>query len=483
MSLYNPHSKTIVTEIKSFLVDAVRKVSTVQNTVSAKLDDDQALTQRDINVGSTFVDLGLVSKHIVISGVKPIELEITQTTEILTYPVITHTATITVATSIYEDQPLLIVVTDPDSILLSTVQVLVSNEDTGEQETVVLTREPNTDRFVGTLATSVTGGSIPEDGTLTIFQGQFLNVAYTDQENSTGVTQIIERQVAVLPNPTYTATLRLEQFTPGSDLTCTIFDKNSSVSIVASVYNERTFEQEQLILAETIAGSGIFVGVLATSDDVSTGVDNDQVLFCQTTDVISLNYEDTSDSSGQSQTLQTTMQIGTQTFTTGSISVLPLRPGEPLVVTVTDSDKSGSILISVTNQTTNEIENMVLNEVTPLSGVFRGMLNTELGTTVWYKGPDDDDVMVVKAGDLLILRYNDAYDISGQPLLVQSTINVSPGLPPPVQPDPVISYDDQTVLFTAKLFVVDGSVGTTRIRLRKPDINTDQYVRVQVLLT
>lgn len=482
MSLYNPTSKTVVTEIKSFLVDSVRKVSTVQNTVSAKIEDDQIVTQRDINVGATHVDLGLINKHLIVSSVKPLELELTQTSEILTYPVITHTAIISVPTSLYEDHDLSIVITDQDSVALATVQVLVTNNDTGEEETVILSREPNTARFSGVLPLASAGTITSEDGSMTAFQGQFLTLSYVDQENSTGVTQTITQEVSIIPNPTYTASLKLAQFVPGSPLLATIYDANSQVSISANIFNERTLEQEVISLTETLAGSGVFQGSIATLDDLATGTDNDQVLNCRVSDVISLSYDDPANSGGLTQTLSSSIQIGTETFTSGQLSALPVRPGEPLVINVEDTDQSSQVVVTVTNETTGEIETLNCTEISPLSGTFRGVLDTVLGTTVWYAGTNNDGSINVKAGDVLTVRYNDSTDINGLPLLIQTQLNVGPELPGPTVPDPIISYEDQVINLTTKLLVIDGTVGITRLRLRKPDSNTDQYVRAQVFI-
>lgn len=479
MALYNPTSRTVVTEVKSMVVDAVRKVSTIKNSVSAKTDDE--ITSRDINVGSTALEFS-INKHLIISSVHPIELAITQTQEVITYPPVTYTASISVPSTITEDQVLVITVNDPDIADLPDTQILVSNDQTLEEELIVLSRTPNTSTFTAMLPTT-TGPSLDNDTIMQAVQGQTLTLTYHDQENESGVAQSITTQITVVPNPTYTGALKLDQtFVPGALLRATIYDKNSSVSIVATYVNQRTGEQELTTLTETIAGSGLFQYDLPTLDDGSVGQDNDGILNCVIGDQIVLQYTDLADESGAAQPIQTTIVVGTQTYLTGQLTLVQTRVGNPITVQVTDTDRHTSVTVALVNQSTNEQEDLVLQEVTPMSGVFVGQLPTVEGTGVWYKGPDYDGIMPVKANDIIRIMYTDPQGISGVPLLVQQDLVISPALPPPPGPDPIITQEDVTINVVTKLFVLDGTAENTKISIRKPDSNTNQYVRASLLL-
>lgn len=483
MAQYNPTTKTVVTEVKSFVVDAVRKTSAVRNTVSAKLEDDQVIEQKDINVGATLYSLGSVNKHLILTSSDDIEVEIRQVQEVITYPVVTHTGVFSVPNSIIAGSNLVVALTDEDLSAIPTVIVTVVNSNTDEVENLILTRQPNTSTFVGVLPTVSNNTGVNNDNSLSVVPDNIIHIYYDDMENSGGVVQTVSAFVQVVAAPTHTGVLRFDtSFVPGSPLRMSIYDLDRAVDIQALVTNARTNEQELVTLSEIIAGSGLFQYDLPTTDTALAGTDNDDSLNVQVSDVITLQYNDTVNAQGQSEALTTSFIVGTQTFTTGTLTLLPCRAGEPINVQLTDPDRHTNVIISLVNQTTNEVEDLVLTEISPLSGIFTGQLPTVAATDIWYKGTDQDGTMNVKNTDIVRVIYNDITSSSGNPVLVSYDLSISPALPLPSPPDPIITEEVVIVKMLTKLFVFNGSAENTSISIRKPDSNTDTYVRCSVLL-
>ncbi|MEM7292315.1 MAG: OmpA family protein [Pseudomonadota bacterium] len=112
------------------------------------------------------------------------------------------------------------------------------------------------------------------------------------------------------------------------------------------------------------------------------------------------------------------------TGVTGTVSInAESRPGDTLTITVTDADLNQNpglvetVSVTVVNTTTGEIEQIVLVETGPDTGVFVAMLPTTSGTG----GPNNDGTLNTRSGDSLSVSYNDQLDANGDSVTATAT--------------------------------------------------------------
>jgi len=147
--------------------------------------------------------------------------------------------------------------------------------------------------------------------------------------------------------------------------------------------------------------------------------------------VLNVAYVDVLRSTGGTDSVEDVSRVGGGT--TGTIDITPsIRPGNNLIVTVTDPDLDIDALVTETvsvvavNLATGESETLTLTETSQNSGIFQATppLQTIFGATA---GVDNDLIMQVKSGDIVEVQYNDALDATGQPAVVTDQASVGAG--------------------------------------------------------
>lgn len=101
----------------------------------------------------------------------------------------------------------------------------------------------------------------------------------------------------------------------------------------------------------------------------------------------------------------------------GAVTITPAsKPGDTLTISVTDADLNSlpgiiqTVIVSVRNDITGELEDITLTETGPNTGVFTGILPTTYGATA---GANNSGTMNSKNADTITVSYNDALDASG----------------------------------------------------------------------
>ena len=484
---YRPANKTVVSEIKGFVTDAVRKVNAFRATSATSIPSDSPVTTQDVNVGDSGFQISDISKLVGISSTNSFIIELTQTKTIETYPEEYDSGSFEGSpVEINPGQSIDIVLTDED-LTVSQIGVVVTNLDTGEVENVTLYRQGSTHTYTRTLLTidsGVTGTD--DDQNLHVSIGDSVQISYSDAANDAGNPETITHDISVVAVPTFTGLLKLDDaFTLGSTLKVQLYDADLAGNGTAnvSVFNQRSTQTENLILTET-ATLGLFDFDLPTADDATLIPDDSGVMNVQAGDGLVGTYIDAVNSSGLPETINTNITAGTVVYNTGVVEVIgDLKIGNPITLRVTDPDMATNVNISVVNQSTNEIETVLLSEITPLSGIFEGQITTTIGEDIWYAGTNDDGDINVKSGDVLRVTYNDPIASTGLPYAVVETVVMLDPDPAPPGPTPIITTEDHTVTMTVKgLFYINGEMPDTVINIKKTTTETEELIRCNLIV-
>jgi uncharacterized repeat protein (TIGR01451 family) len=101
----------------------------------------------------------------------------------------------------------------------------------------------------------------------------------------------------------------------------------------------------------------------------------------------------------------------------GAVTITPASvPGNSLALSVTDADLNSlptiveTVIVSVRNDITGELEDVTLTETGPSTGVFTGNLATIYGASA---GANNSGTMNSKNGDTITVTYNDALGSTG----------------------------------------------------------------------
>lgn len=483
MERYNPTGKTVVTKIESFVVDTVRKIAAHRFDVAAKADDS-AIQTLDVNIKDVAYTVPDFTKHVVITCVDPVDIELVQREKIETVPVVYYSGTLSTSNSIQPGKEVSIVLADLD-LVADTVTVVATNSRSNEVETVVLNKHTPDLTYVGKLATSVDPAVATTSGTMHVQPADTIAFTYEDATANNGQPVTVNASTTVDPVADQTGVITIDTgFAPGSTLGLQVFDPNEQLSLTLVVVNNRTNETETVTLNETTIGSGIFRGQLNTIDDVAAGTDYDNVLNTAQSDVLVVTYNDLRDQTGAPQSVQKSMTVGQTVTAAGSITAFTARAGASVTVEVSDVDRQGTLNVSVVNRTTGEIETVVLTETYVNSRRFVGALPTRRAedNELWYKGQDNDGTIDVKASDVLDIVYNDPQGNSGQPIAIPTSVTITEPQKLPDPPAPIITYNTHTIRMTGKLFMFNGSAESMSIRLSKPSTDTREAIRCELTI-
>lgn len=413
MSRFKSTRRTVVSEIKAFIVDQATRSGVFRQSVSAKLEENDNLSYTDINVSENEShELGETSAVLAVHCPEMIELEFEQTGE---HGPIDEPedpkkvlGVITTPDIMTAGNDLFLQVDDPDTRdNQNKLLVTVLNEFTGETEYVTLDKtDPGV--FKGKLPTTVSQTKgIDFDSNMNTFGQQKLRVIYTDNTIPDGqaadisnvvdikspyVDSTIETPGVVFPNKHAVAIIR------DSDVTGDNF-------LIAVFKNKDTGEYEEVSMEEDSPGT--FHAFVKTVKDTS-GVTNDGILSVSIDDTIEVKFED---QQAATQPIVTSdIKVKTEYNVEGEISsVSEIEPGETFSFKIRDynlaseNDQERTLDVPVTNKRTKEYEIVKCVENPKYSGILVGTLTTEKG----FSEPQNDK-LGVEDGDNIEIVYADS---------------------------------------------------------------------------
>jgi large repetitive protein len=230
-------------------------------------------------------------------------------------------------------------------------------------------------------------------------------------------------------------------------LSVTDADLNSLSTIVetvlVSVRNNVTGETESVTLTETGANTGIFTGSVPTTFGAVAGPNNNGALSTQATDTVTVTYNDALSATGTAvaRTADDVVSGGT----TGTVSITPSSgPGDTLTIGVTDADLNANplvadtVIVTLVNSVTGEIETVTLTETGPNTGIFAGTLPTVASLVT---GTNNNGSMNVKAADTVVVTYADARAANGGPASSTATNTINSSNPLVATNDTIVGVD------------------------------------------
>jgi hypothetical protein len=196
------------------------------------------------------------------------------------------------------------------------------------------------------------------------------------------------------------------EFVPGTDtLTLTVMDADLNVNDMAPdsvdvvVSNLDTSDTENNVtLTETGNGTGVFVGTLPSAIGPADGNDSGTI-YAASGETVQVTYVDANPPATlTASTLAVAGVDGTVQFTA------PVYPNGDILIQVDDLDRNAPVItVTVVDQSTGESEDVSLFQ-SLVAGQYVGGLAS---TSVAGSG-DDNGIMSVAAGDVLVVTYIDA---------------------------------------------------------------------------
>lgn len=422
MSKFRSVHRTVVTEIKAFVVDTVSRSGVFRQSVSARVPDDGGLHSQDINVSKTqSFTVENTDAVLALLCPEPVRLVFTQMEELTpgdgpqepTEPQYTN-GQIVAPETLVAGHDLVVSVIDPDPVAAQkTLEIVVFNSNTGETETMSLQRSSD-DTFVGVLkTTNVAGKGEDFDGEMNLQHGQYVRIIYRDHTSASGDITSIEQGVSV-ESPYSDSKITANSFIfPGKPISVIIEDMDVAGSTVAtaSAINDTTGETATIYLAETEPGvfSGQLDTVLSDPDEFDLG--NDTVLFVSPGDQVRVVFSDdlyvtTGEATAVVEVRESAALNGVLTGPTTTVV------GASVSITLSDYNQSGAgrVDLPVSNLRSREYEMVALTETVPNTGVFTGTLRLKSGTSVNNNGE-----LGVEEGDTVQAVYIDISSVSGNP--------------------------------------------------------------------
>lgn len=433
---FRPLSKTVVTDIRSFVVDSASKIGLYRQAVSAAVDLEKPLESKDLNVSLTdHYVLEDPSVILAISSPEPIKaVLIGSGPVVITPPVETpeihHTAIVETVDSFEAGSIVDITVSDLDlEQAVASIGVVAYNEDTGETEHVECFRQTNGTYF-GQLTTA--NNTIPGtnfDNVLNCSLGHTIQIIYSDPFTANNIRENITNHLTVL-SPTETATIiSRTSVSLGRPIPIEIRDKDSTgQTIPVVVTNISTGEQE--ILNATEMESGYYVISCATQTYNGTSyTQGDGALDVGIGHQVRIDYTDTNDLHGNTTVVSHIVDVvGTVTEVGSFEAPDEVETDSYLDITIRDYDLVGQqVGVTVSNTASSEYETVTLTETVFGSGVFKG----QLAIATLTSGDNNDGVLLAVAGNRLRLVY---VDIGGSLTTVEHFVDVV--APPNPEPDP-----------------------------------------------
>lgn len=322
-----------------------------------------------------------------------------------------------------------ITVTDADIAGDGTLVVAVTNPNTGETENVTLTENVGTPGlFEGTIDTEfgiIAGAN--NDGTMNTQNGDTVVVTYNDALSANGGPAMPTATDNVSGGTTATVTITPTSV-PGDTLTVTVSDadQTGAGTLVVNLENPATGETETLTLIESGSTPGQFEATIDTIFGTTAGTNDDGTFNTQDGQTVVVTYTDVLTASGNPADLTATDTVSGGV--TGVVSIDPTSmPGDTVALSVNDADLAGdgTLVVSVVNSVTGEIETVTLTENVGTPGLFEGTVDTIFGTT---GGANNDGTFNTQNGDSLVVTYNDALTDNGGTASPTATDNVTAGV-------------------------------------------------------
>lgn len=431
-------NKTILTELRTYVVDALGKNGLFRQSFSTKVDSTVSTTSTQFLLQPNEVKaLSGSNKLFQLRTDFPIEIVMTQTgpsVEEPEEPTVPEysTATIT-ASNFVAGQLLSIEVVDLDIPLATQeIRVVVFNTVSGETEQIMLQRVAD-HTFRGQQLTSYNGAATNFDEVLNCSHNDVIRVLYQDAKNLEGELQTVE--VSVTASSPYTnTTLQVNAYLHvGKPVAIMMIDADiTTPTYPCTVRNVTTGEEEVVLLNRTAPGT--FIYSLPTTLNTGTPVSNDGVLQVSEQDVITVTVfdEHTITEPMKSQVVE----VRPTAYTNGILSIPDqCVPNSNVTITFFDYDVAGSnhIDIPATNVRTGEFEYVRCYETVNGSGTFIGILVVSSDPT---KNVTGDNVLHVVAGDSVRAVYVDVTSPNASSTVVQVESAVVAATPVVVAPEP-----------------------------------------------
>ena len=368
-------------------------------------------------------------------------------------------------------QPVALSVTDPDLVGAGTLSVTVTNIESGEVETVTLTENPGAPgTFEGTVATSYGLAPDATPGTFAASSGDRFEIAYDDPLDASGAPRTVTDVNPIAGGADGVASATGAPVGQPATFEVTDPDIAGQGTLDVTITNPATGESETLTLVEGTPGTfgGTMPTVFGTADDGVPGQ-----MAAAAGDVLTLTYDDALRANGSTGpvTADAAMTGGTD----GVPTIAAPAVDSPIALSVTDPDiaGSGTLVVTVTNGTTGEVETVTLTEDPGSPGTFDGTLASAYGIVA---GPDDG-TMLAAGGDVLTISYPDAFRADGSSGPVTAPATIGGGTTGVVTIDPAPVGQNQPITVTDPDLTGQTTITVT---VTNPDTGGTQTVTLTV---
>lgn len=449
--LYKPTAKTITTQVRQTVTDAVRRQSAGHQDVATEILS-ATLLQLDVVVGpDNPYTLKDVRQYLSISTPFPIGLELTAFGEIPPLEDRVEQKQFSKATMTIE--PVLagkfinVAVIDAD-LFGDKITVECFNTNSGETEYVTLNcvRKNEYRGFIQSLNSADAGVNF--DGTMYCKDADILRFTFTDPHNEHGLSEDIVQDVVVVSPVKATRMMVQRYVVSGEKLRVAIYNGSPAPFQSFTVVNETTGTVMDGLLETapndpTVLIGSIALGIDDTADEMAVAANH----------VLTITYANGNDSVGMYRSITETAIAKDPGTVPSSIDVAAtVKIYSELEIEVSDFDLfTSEVEVFVTNQRTNISAPVVLYEVWPGMSVFRGVV---------LVGPE-----IGLPGDTLEITYSD-YSTNGTVVLTTHTVVAShvEHVDPVDEetPNPVDNSISKPVRFTVNgLFLLNGSFAGT----------------------
>lgn len=448
---YKPTAKTIVTEVRQTMVDAVRRMSAGRQSVACEILDT-TLNQLDIVIGPDrpYI-LKDVRQYLSISTPFPIGLELVAFGEI--EPAEERVEPKQFNTATMEIEPVIagkfinVAIFDPD-LFGATVNVECFNTNSGETEYVTLhcVRKNEYRGFIQSRNSLDAGMNF--DGTMFCKDADVLRFTYTDPQNEHGLSQDIVADIVVVSPVKATTVMVQDYMISGESIRVAIYNGSDAPFQSFNVVNENTGTTMDGLLEPSREQPDVLIGSIPLGPD-----DTADAMGVSTNDVLTISYEHGHDSTGISLPVKHTALVKNPETVVGKVTAqATVKMYSDLPIEVQDFDLfTSEVEVFLTNKRTNISVPAKLKEVWPGMSIFRGAI----GITPEIGLP----------GDILEITYSD-YGPNGTNVLTTETVIAShvEHVDPVVAetPEPLDTSISKPVQLTINgLFLLNGSFAGT----------------------
>lgn len=458
---FRPLSKTVVTEIRSFVVDSVSKIGLYRQSVSASVKSDKPLDKKDFNISnSVSYTITDTSSLLSISCPEPIKATFVGLGPIIIAPPPTssrihYTATVTVPSTVVAGTEFPITISDLDlEAIVESIGAVVFNENTGETEHVECIRQPS-GKYVGhcrTINSSLTGLNF--DNSMNCYLGQKLQVIYSDPYNEYDIRENVVKKIDI-KSPTETAVLTVrEAVSIGKPIPIEIKDKDNTNSYVTVTLTNMVTGEQEVLNAVSIS-PGYFAASCPTKIyNNLTFTSGDNAIDVSIGHSVKVDYIDTRDLHGNVSLVTALVDIvGTITEVGSFVVNDTVEIDTDLDIVIKDYDLVGrEIGVTVANTTSSEYRVVRLSEAVQGTGVFKGSLR--LASIIL-----DNTSLPAAVNDVLRLVY---VDTGGSLTTVEKFVTVVAPVNTdddifPEEPEPDDTDDSEPVSTGTVEFLINGS--------------------------